>query len=481
MRIMRKASLLLTSALLVVLSGCHVGPKYYPPADEAPIAWKHPTSDPTKAFYADCWWEVFNDYELNKLEYEGLSNSPTLLAALYRVMQARDEAGIAASRLYPQLTLNPSFMSTGLLTMLMGGAGQLGQKITRVHQRSGDLLLNMSYEVDFWGKLDDRYLSALYHEEALEWDYETVMLTLTADIAASYFQIREYDTQLELYREEIASFKKAYEITFARYEGKVSNFSDASRAALLVTNAEAAYFDISRLRDIEEDRLATLIGRPAPEFCIGADPLKSPPPEVPAGVPSDVIFQRPDLLAQEREMASQHALIKAAFADFFPSITLTGALGWSSPDLKHFLHWKSRYWSIGGIIAQTVFDGGAKYFNYELAKDRFGEAGADYWQDTLVAYQEVENALASIELYAKEQAALKESIKWAEKTLQIAKDRYRNGVAIYLEVTTAEQDALEAKRAYNLVLGNRYLSTIQLIKALGGGWRSPDTLTGPVP
>lgn len=494
MRSMNKIFSLALLSSLCLLSSCHVGPLYHAPWNAAPPKWKYDNSDQENAFYSDVWWEVYQDPLLNELEQQAVLNNPTVIGALERIMQARSQAAIVEADLYPQLTFNPSYLGMGILTQssnrsasAIGAAtgaaaaccnnfanlaNQTPPALFRQHQIQNLFPLNLSYEVDLWGKLRDRYRSAVYNEEAVEWDYQQTLLVLTTDLATAYFNLRLYDAQIDLYLETIKSYKKAYDITLARYEGRVINFSDVSRALFQLSNAEADYYEARRNRAVQENVIATLTGQPAPIFSLDHNPLINDPPNVPAGIPSDVLYYRPDILSLERTMASLQALESAAYADFFPSLTLTGALGFSSPDSAHLIKYISRYWSIGASVAQTVFDGGRLVGNFELARARFGEAGANYYERVLVAFEEVENALAGIMFYAKQQDRLQESVKAAETTVQIAMDRYKMGVAIFLEVTTAEQDELSAKRAYNYVLADRYLSTVQLIKALGANWCS---------
>lgn len=488
MRIMNKKPARLALLFTVMfLTGCHVGPDYHPPWNAAPEKWKYDSEDHDNEFYSDVWWEIYQDPVLNELEQLAILNNPTVVGALERIMQARAQAGIVGADLYPQLTVNPAFTGMGMLIKnsfqnnssnaalaclcpQLANIQQNTPGVFRQHQVQNFLPLNLSYEVDLWGKLRDRYASAYYNEEAVEWDYQQTLLVLTTDLATAYFLMRLYDAQIDLYLETIKSYKRAYDITLARYQGKVINYSDVSRAAYLLTNAQADYYEAVRNRAVQENQIAALTGQWAPVFCLKHDPLVQEPPKVPAGIPSDVLYYRPDLLSLERTMASQHALMSAAYADFFPSLTLTGTLGFLSPDSEHFMKWISRYWSIGASVAQTVFDGGRLVSNLELARARFGEAGANYYERVLESFKEVEDALAGIKYYADQQLFVEKSVSAAETTVNIAMDRYKMGVAIFLEVTTAEQDELLAKRAYNAILAQRYISTVQLIKALGANW-----------
>lgn len=455
-----------------------MGPSYEPPLTHTPDDWKHEQQTEIAPLPEVCyWWELFDDELLNGLEALALQNNNDLYAALDRVAQARAIAGIARADLYPQLNLNPGYSNEAVLSKLFGASAiplppntPAPPTLIREHQITNILPLNLSYELDLWGQIRSTYQSARYHAQAQQAAFYTTMLVLTADVADSYFRLRTLDAQLDMYAETIETRKQALGITKSRYEGKLVNYSDVSRAMLELTNAEADYYQTSWQRDVEEDRIAVLIGMPASELQIEHSPLRGNPPAIPAGIPSDLLIQRPDIAEAERTRASDQALIRVAYASFYPSISLTGVLGFSSPDLRHFLSWKSRLWGVGVNAAQMIFDGGRKESNLDLAWARFQEADREYQQIVLEAFQEVEDALSAIEWYYLAAQKLAESVSAATTTLDIASDRYFQGVTFYLDVVDSERDKLIAQRAYIAMQGLRFSATIHLIKALGGRW-----------
>lgn len=466
---------LIAVTFLMLLPGCQVGPSYDPPESHIPDEWKHEQQQEMTTLPEVCyWWELFDDELLNGLEALALQYNNDLYAALDRVAQARALAGIAAADLYPQLNLNPSYTNEAVLEKLFGPKPMPPQlpppKLIREHQITNLLPLNLSYELDLWGQIRSTFQSALYHAQSQQAAFYATMLVLTADVADSYFRMRTFDAQLDMYAETIETRKKALSITTSRYEGKLVNYSDVSRAKLELSNVEAEYYQAKWQRDVEEDRIAVLIGMPASELALEHNPLKGEPPVIPADVPSDILIQRPDIAQAERERASDHALIRAAYASFYPSISLTGILGFSSPDLKHFLDWKSRLWGVGATASQFIYDGGRKESNLELSWARFQEADREYQQIVLEAFQEVEDALSALEWYYLEGKKLAESVEAATETLNIASDRYYQGVTFYLDVVDSERDKLIAQRAYIGLQGLRFSATIHLIKALGGRW-----------
>lgn len=465
--------------LLALSSSCHVGPKYQPPCPETPIEWKAPHKNPEVIPCVDYWWEVFEDDLLDQLEREAICNNPNLYISLQRVLEARALAHIRKADLYPQLTLNPSYLDTGMLFKLFTPPGvQLGPGISnglvfRVHQFNYVLPLNMSYELDLWGKIKGQYASALMNAQAQQEAYNTTLLGLTTDLASSYFLTRSLDAQINFYQESLKELGESYRIAKSRFDGGLGNYLDVATASLQFTNAEADLFDLVRQRALQEDKIAVLLGRPPAQFCLSSNPLKSPPPEIPAGIPATVLLQRPDIAQAERILASQQALIGVAYASILPSINLTGTLGFSSPTLKDFLHWISRLWAIGVNMSQPVYDGGRIDANIDLAWSQFREAGGAYQQQVLTAFQEVEDALNNLDLQEKQAESLSQSSMWAKKAAMLSLNRYKKGLTNYLEVTVNQKAYLDTERNFINLEGVRYLSTIQLIKAIGGTWEQP--------
>lgn len=468
---------------LVFLQGCRVGPRYDPPAPQAPSEWKTSYSDPLPTPNVEYWWQVFDDSQLDWLEAQAVANNPNLYAILEKVMEARAIARAEAASLYPQINLYPEYTSSGMLFQpfipgnLFGTSSAIPPvgKIApfRIHQLQYLLPLNLSYEVDLWGKVRYRVDSAVYNAEAEAENYCAALLTLTADVATSYFQMRGYDAEILFLQQTLETRKKNLELTRSRYTKGLVNLLDVTQAEADFASVKAHLFDAERLRNISENQIAVLIGVPAPLFHLEPNPLLSPPPTIPPSVPSTVLLKRPDIAQAERTMASQHALVGVAYASFFPALSLTGTIGFSSPDLSQFLKWMSRYWMVGVNSSQMIFDGGRDCANLQAAFARFKEASGEYQQQVLIAFQEVENALTNIEQHAKQAGALLEAVEASRKATQISKNRYVNGVAIYLEVVENERIELESEINWVQVVSLQYVATVQLIKALGGSWEQP--------
>lgn len=468
---------ILRIVFLVFLTGCQVGPVYEPPETCAPEDWKGAYVVDPEPMVFEYWWEVFNDETLNNLESDALANSPTIELALAKVCEARAIAKQVLAAQYPQISINPSYEDTGQLFQffippaLKGIAPSIpGSTVFRIHMFQYVLPAVLNYEVDLWGKLRSNYASAVYSLEASEYDLEASLLTLTSELASNYFQMRALDTEIDILRATIILREKELKFNQSRYDkGLVSNL-DVSGAEVELANVQASLQDALRQRTLLENMIAALIGEPASSLTLAADPLVIPPPLVPAGLPSDVLLRRPDIAEAESLCASKSALINVAYASFFPSLSLTGTLGFLSPTLKDFLSNISRYWVLGANSSQSVIDGGRNCANVDIALARFQQATANYQQTVVTAFREVEDALTSIELQAKQYEDLERAVTASKKSAGMSMQRYSKGLVNYLEVIQYDRTQLQAEQQLALVLGQRYVSTVNLIKALGGSW-----------
>jgi outer membrane protein, multidrug efflux system len=462
--------------LIVLVCGCRVGPRYRPPPLDAPVEWKNEHTAFPAPFFEGFWWEIFQDEVLNCLELIAVVSNPNIYIAMDHVAQARAIAGVDKSALYPQFNLNPSYTNTGeLFKIYLPGVAKNFfpanfPTIYRIHQLQYVMPLNMSYELDLWGKLRWQYDSAVFNAQAQEENLQTALLTLTTDLASSYFKLRSYDALIDVQENNLDLLRRNLALVRSRHQKGLVSELDVVTAQQELSDNMADLEETVRLRGVQEDALAALLGMPASEFCIGKMPLVDVPPGVQPNLPSCVLLQRPDLRSLERTMASEHALIGVAYASFFPSVELTGILGFMSPDLRQFLTWKSRLWQIGVNAAQPIFNG--FYYEYQLdySYAEYWEALHNYQQRVLTAFQEVEDALINIEQQAKEYDLYMMSSDYSNKRIKLTLSRYKNGLSNYLEVVDSERTKIQADTNRVNTLGLRYLSTVQLIKALGGSW-----------
>ena len=450
------------------------------------------------------WWEIFRDPKLNQLEEQALNSSYTLWAALERVIQARDQARINFAPLMPSVNFNPSFLRWGELYLdpfagPLGGSG-CGTGTTPSMSSSGIpgsssaintgaaattptlpltyrfvntqylLPLTLNYEVDLWSQLNNAYYASLIRAQAASQAYLSVLLSLTADIASNYFQLRDLDAQQEVIQGNIRVRQEAVDINSARFKAGLVPYLDVSRAQLVLAQAHADSDNVRRLRGLQENIIATLVGVPASVFSIEYNPIQIPPPVVPTGIPSELLCRRPDIAEAERNLAAAYRDIGVAYANFFPSLNLNAELGFQGPFLHNLLSWKARFWQVGWNVMQVVFDGGRNQANLEYYRSRFREALANYEQQVLTAFQDVEDALVNLRENAVRAQDLAVAVQAAEETLELSQLRYNRGLTNYLDVVDAERSLLETEQTSVIVLGDRYAATVALIRALGGGW-----------
>jgi outer membrane protein, multidrug efflux system len=449
------------------------------------------------------WWEIFQDPVLNQLEEQALDSSYTLWAALERVIEARAQARINFSPLLPGINFDPSFSRTGSLfqnpltgldTGNMGsttpsssypsssaaaaatGANSLSSLLSsfprdfRFVQTQYLIPLNLNYEVDLWSQLKNTYYASLMDAQAVSQAYLSVLLSLTADVASAYFQLRGLDAQQDVVERNIRVRQEAVDLNTARYKAGLIVYLDVSRAQVELARAHSDANDVRRMRGLQENLLATLVGVPAPIFSVPFDPVIIPPPVIPTGLPSELLCRRPDIAEAERNLASAYLQVGVAYANFFPSLNLTAALGFESPFADQLFSWRSRYWQVGWNVMQTVFDAGRNEANLDLYQARFREAMANYQEQVLEAFKDVEDALVNLRGYAHQAQDLAIALQSARVTLELSQLRYYRGLINYLDVVDAERQLLEIEQTSVLVLGNRYVSTVMLIRALGGGW-----------
>lgn len=456
-------------ALLFLFSACQFEPPYKPPSIETPNMWKYEQRDIfSEDTCNDNWWEIFDHPLLNSLEEEAIANNPGLKAVMERVNSARNLAGIVRSQLFPQVNLNPYHSNQGALIEQFSVTGN---HFLRAHERDFALPVILKYEVDLWSKYWDEYKSAFLNAEAEAWAYQAAQLILTTDLANAYFQLSIQDTLIDLFKATIETRKKAVSINQSRFKSKISDFSSVALAELDMHLVESLYENAIRLRGLFENQIAIYIGRPPAQFSLAHSPINELPPEIPAGLPVEIIQRRPDLIEQERRMASIHAQIGVAYASYFPSIELIGGAGFLSPNFKDFLSWWSRLWLYGVNISQFIFDGGARFYGVEMSWSEYREAVALYKQYILTSFQEVEDALLNLQQLSKEMESVHNAVEAAKKAYSIDLHRYLEGVNYYLAVADDERQVLDNQRIYVELLGLSYLNTIQLIKALGGSWQ----------
>lgn len=461
---------------LLTFCGCNVGPRYKAPPTTTTLQWKNPTPEPCLPVQFNHWWDLFEDSILNDLEAKAVAHNYNYKAALEKVAEARAIAGVAKSDLYPHISLNASYSYTKEFVKFHRDSSKIpipGLK-DKLHIRDQTYMFPniFKYELDLWGKHRNLYKSAFYQAQAEEDQARTVLLTLTSDLASNYFNLRTLDTQLTLLEQTANILRSLLSIHQNRFASGLDNGLDIAAAEEKLSNIEAEYQDAFRQRILFENAIATLIGVAPSELSIAKADLGQLLPYIPIGLPSSLLKQRPDIAEAERKMASKHTLINVAYSSFFPSLALTGGGGLSSVQLQDFLNFKGYLWQVGASFVQSIFDAGRNRSTLHATKALFKQAEDSYQQVVLAAFQDVENALNNVNQQAKQAESLKQSVQAAQKSTTLSTKRYQKGLVNQLELLNYKQSLLQAERRLMNVMGARYQSTINLIKALGGSWES---------
>jgi len=468
----RSRTLILTAMLAVslLMNGCTVGPRYSRPQapsapeyKETPPNWKQ--AQPADQIVRGKWWEIFQDPQLNGLEEQVSVSNQNLKAAQAQFLQARALVRLNRADLYPTVT---------------AGASASRNRLSLTSPRTGtvpdytDLVLpaDVTYEADVWGSVRRTVEAARANAQASAADLESVSLSVHAELAADYFQVRTLDAEERLLRTTVTAFEKALELTTNRYKGGVASAVDVAQAETQLETTRAQAIDVMVQRQQFEHAIAALIGQPASSFTIPASPWDTPPPAIPPGLPSDLLERRPDVASAERHIAAANAGIGIARAAYFPQITLNATAGYEGDSITNWLIGPSGFAAAGISALVTVFDVGRRRAGVEQAQAAYDQSVANYRQTVLTAFQEVEDNLAALRILDDEAKTQARAVNAAEHSLQLSNNRYRGGVVTYLEVITAQSAALNNERAAVGILRQRMTATVLLIKALGGGWNA---------
>jgi multidrug efflux system outer membrane protein len=451
-----------------------VGPDYSRPTNAVPDAYKAAglgawkEGRPLDHVPKGVWWQIFGDATLDDLERRATGANQELKAAVARVDQARATARIARSELLPGLDANPSWRRERFSPNQVPNFGDITANTFRAP-------LDLSYEIDLWGRVRRGFESARAEAAASIAALHNILLTLQSDVAQNYFALRALDAEIATVVSTVSLRQEQVELVRSRFEGGIGNELDVARADTELATAEAEAASLARRRAELEHALAILVGETPATFELaaidGANTNWHPqPPAIPAGLPADLLERRPDVAEAERQLAASNARIGVAKAAFFPVLRLTGSGGYVSGDVDNLFNWESRVWSIGPSFSLPIFAGGRNRANYKRSQAEFEEAVAKYRQRILVAFGEVENSLAGIHHLSNQAAAQDRAVASARRAAELATDRYRAGIVSYLEVVDASRATLQTERANAQLAGQRLISAIQLIKALGGGW-----------
>jgi len=452
------------------LAGCAVGPKYQRPSVQAPAAWKTEgpwrEAAPKDAIPKGSWWEIFHDEELNSYEQQLLAANQSLAAARDRLDQARSLARVTSAALFPTLTADPNASRN----RYSGNRPQIISPTPAVTQSLYDVPFALNYEVDLFGRNRKNLEAANANLQGTAADLQNVQLVLTAELAADFFSLRELDAESDVVRESVKIEQQGLAVVNHRHEGGIASGLDLAEQQTLLDSTVTQLYLIQQQRAQFEHAIAALTGNPASSFTVPVAPLRSVPPPVPLGMPSDLLERRPDIATAERAMANENALVGVARTAFYPQFTISGGGGFESVSLGSLISAPSAFWSLGGDLLQPIFNGGRNRANLAATQAAYQQSVANYRESALTAFQQVEDSLSGLDSLSRAAQTQNAAVADAHRALDIANDRYVGGLTTFLDVITAQSVLLTNQRLSTQLLGQQMVTSVLLVKALGGGW-----------
>ncbi|MFL9609255.1 efflux transporter outer membrane subunit [Methylobacillus sp. Pita2] len=464
----------LAYGVMAALAGCSFAPELKLP--EVPVAQSYKEVQPwVPAQPADqlprgAWWKLYGDAELDALQEKLVAHSPDLSAALARYQQALAYSEQARAGLFPSLSAN----------------GQAGRNRVSEHRplvppnavipptySNYSIGLQANYELDLWGRVRDTVKAGVAEAAAMEADLESVRLSLQAQLAENFIVLRGLDQQLHILEETVQANDKALSITRTRHDAGIVPGLDVSRAQTQLETTRSQLEQVKAQRAVVEHAIAALVGESPSSFAIASRQDAIALPHIPLGMPSTLLQRRPDIAAAQRRVAAANASIGVAKTAYFPALSLSAAFGYQSVSTGNWLTAPSNFWSIGPGMLFQLFDGGRRKAQVAQAEAVLDESGARYRGVVLEAFQQVEDNLARLNHFQTAADAERAAAEAAQKSMEFAMNRYREGAANYLEVTAAQTQALDTQRALLTLNVSQLRASVDLIRALGGGWQQP--------
>jgi NodT family efflux transporter outer membrane factor (OMF) lipoprotein len=467
------------SSISLLLAGCMVGPKYAKPTTPMAPAFKEQPPEsfkesgtwqpaqPSDQTIRGDWWEIFGDSQLNALEDQLTASNQDLKVDEARLREARSMIRFNRASLFPTISTSPSIVSE------RDSANEPYFPASEANNGTGNFTLpfDLSYEVDLWGRVRRTVSASREEAQATEADLQTASLSLHAELAVDYFELRSADAQKQLLDDTVKAYSAALQLTEDRFNGGAAPKSDVAQAETQLGTAKVQDTDITVARAEYEHAIATLIGVPPAKFSLPPSAqTRLELPVIPVGVPSLLLERRPDIAAAERRMAEANDQIGIARAAFFPTLSIGATGGFEGTSATNWLNWPSRFWAVGPQLSETLFDAGRRRATYEGATANYDGTVASYRQTTLTAFQEVEDNLAALRILETEAEQQHEATASAQESLQLFTNRYVGGVDSYLQVITAQTIALADERNDIDIQRRRMDASVLLVKAVGGGW-----------
>jgi NodT family efflux transporter outer membrane factor (OMF) lipoprotein len=465
----------------VALSGCSLAPHYQVP--DVPVAAHYQSSTSwTVAAPADRldragWWKLYREPRLDELEAQLIAHNHDLRAAYYHYVQSQAFVRQASSQFYPQVSA--------------GGEAQRARESDTRPLRSvtaptdynaATLGIEADYEVDLWGRVRDTVAASKEESEAENDDLASTQLSLEVELARTWLDLRGSDQQIQLLEDTIDADRKALELTRKRHDGGVASELDVARATTQLSFVQSDLTQAQAKRALLEHAIAALVGASASNFSVAPNTEPVPLPAIPAGVPAELLQRRPDVAAAERRVAAANSKIGVARAAYFPSLTLSAQGGFQSSVYADLLSLPSSYWALGPALAVYLFDGGKRRAQVQSAKAATAEAGERYRSVVLASFKQVEDDLTLLTQLGMATTQQQQAVDAADLSVNLALSRYRRGAVSYLEVVDAQTAALTAERGVIDIRTRQLDANVDLIRALGGGWRNDvdDAKTVPI-
>lgn len=472
-----RGALLAMTAL--ALAACSFAPKYAAPAVPVGAQYKESgAADPASAGWTPAapadqlsrgsWWTLYGDAELDALAARIDSSSPDLAAALAHYDQAAAYRDQLRSAFFPSLTLGGSVERDRASDMTPpSGSGQR-------YYDSNTLGLSAAYELDLWGRVRNSVRAGNAELAAAAADLESARLSLRAELVDDYVQLRGLDIEGQLLADTVVAYQKALDLTTTRHNGGIASGLDVQRARTQLQTAKAQVSTTAAQRALLEHAIAVLVGESPSGFSIAPRTDALTLPAVPLSLPATLLQRRPDIAAAERRTAAANASVGVARAAWFPTLSLGGSVGYSSFERTDWFKASNLFWSVGPSLALDLFNGGLREAQIRQARAALDEAGASYRATALRAFAQVEDNLTLLDHYRSAAADEAQAVDAAQKAVEYATTRYREGAVNYLEVTTAQADALQAQRDSVNLETARLRASVALVRALGGGWTVGD-------
>jgi multidrug efflux system outer membrane protein len=463
------------ASLAFVLPGCEVGPEYARPKVEQPAAFKSPaaTTQPTQPIPAQ-WWPLYHDDELNHLVASANESNQNVRQAIASVDQARALAHISASYLLPTVTADPSY--TRFHTSANQPSLTTGQPVgTQANYNDWQVPFDLTYEIDVWGRVRRSVEASNAQAAASADDLAVVQLTVQTDVATYYYTIRALDAQEQILQQTVASYTEQVRLVSAELKNGLVAPTDLYQAQAQLEATQAQLRDVQRARADDEHALAILCGKAASSFSVAANPLvEAAPPDVPVGLPGELLTRRPDVAEAEQNLVSFNAQVGVATAELYPTFTLTGTGGFESASFEHVLDWKSTVASIGPGVSVPIFEAGRLHYNVAAVKAQYQQAVAAYVNQVLIAYGDVEDAMNDLDATTAEVNQMRDAVTASQNYLKNALVQYKQGLVNYLIVIDAERTLLSNQLTLSQDINFQMSASIHLIKALGGGWSADE-------